>query len=177
MEFNTLVKTRFFSILQKYGFEIEEEFENVLRFQSPVMKVNIVFNPYDKSFLVEIGKRNETLYPLDNYVVKELFNSSLSLEQVTPEIFVQNLSTLFATQEGSEVLQGNVKILKNVTMRQSDDYMFELLLKQVLEISTKAWETNDYATFIDSVDKVGISKLPQSYRLKYKIAKQKLLAR
>ena len=48
MEFNTLVKTRFFSILQKYGFEIEEEFENVLRFQSPVMKVNIVFNPYDK---------------------------------------------------------------------------------------------------------------------------------
>ena len=55
MEFNTLVKTRFFSILQKYGFEIEEEFENVLRFQSPVMKVNIVFNPYDKSFLVEIG--------------------------------------------------------------------------------------------------------------------------
>lgn len=112
MEFNTLVKTRFFSILQKYGFEIEEEFENVLRFQSPVMKVNIVFNPYDKSFLVEIGKRNETLYPLDNYVVKELFNSSLSLEQVTPEIFVQNLSTLFATQEGSEILQGNVKILK-----------------------------------------------------------------
>ena len=71
------------------------------------MKVNI-----DKSFLVEIGKRDETLYSLNDYVVKELFNSSLSVEQVTPEIFVQNLSMLFATQEGIEILQGNVKNLK-----------------------------------------------------------------
>ena len=141
------------------------------------MKVNIVFNSYDKSFLVEIGKRDETLYSLNDYVVKELFNSSLSVEQVTPEIFVQNLSMLFATQEGIEILQGNVKNLKTFMIRQSDNYTFELLLKQALEIPTKAWEANDYAAFVDSIDKIGISKLPQSYRLKYKIAKQKLLTK
>ena len=106
-----------------------------------------------------------------------LFNSSLSVEQVTPEIFVQNLSMLFATQEGIEILQGNVKNLKTFMIRQSDNYTFELLLKQALEISTKAWEANDYAAFVDSIDKIGISKLPQSYRLKYKIAKQKLLTK
>ena len=141
------------------------------------MKVNIVFNPYDRSFLVEIGKRDETLYLLDDYVVKELFNSSLSVEQVTPEIFVQNLSTLFATQEGIEILQGNVKKLKSIMIRQSDNYTFELLLKQALEISTKAWEANDYAAFVNSIDKIGINRLPQSYQLKYKIAMQKLLTK
>ena len=177
MEFNALVKTRLFPILQKYGFEIEIELKNILRFQSPVMKVNIVFNLYDRSFLVEIGKRDETLYSLNDYVVKELFNSSLSVEQVTSETFVQNLSMLFATQEGIEILLGNVKSLKSIMIRQSDNYTFELLLKQALEISIKAWEANDYAAFINSIDKIGISKLPQSFRLKYKIAKQKLLTK
>ena len=88
-----LVKAQIFTILQKYGFEIAEERKNILLFQSSGMKVNIVFNRYDRSFLVEIGKQDNELYPLNDYVVKELFHSSLSIEQVTPEIFVQNLLT------------------------------------------------------------------------------------
>jgi hypothetical protein len=46
MEFNTLVRTQLFPILQKYEFEIAEEFKNIVRFQSSVMKVNVVFNDY-----------------------------------------------------------------------------------------------------------------------------------
>lgn len=174
MEFNTLIKTKFFPILKKYNFEIAEEFKNILRFQSFVMKVNIVFNQYDKSFLVEIGIQDDTVYPLGDCAVKELFNSSLSIEQVTPEIFVQNLSTLFETKEGISILQGNVKSLKSIVMQQSENYTGGLLLKQTLEISAKAWEANDYAAFVESIDKIGIANIPQSYQLKYKIAKQKL---
>lgn len=175
MEFNALVKTRLFSILQKYDFELVEESKNVLRFQSPILKLNIAFNQYDRSFLVEIGKREDTLYSLNDNVVKEILNSSLSVEQVTPEIFVQNLFTLFSTHEGIELLRGNVKLLKSIMMQQSDNYTFEILLKQALETSKKAWEANDYAAFVYSLDRIGINKLPQSYRLKYEIAKQKLL--
>lgn len=174
MEFNTLVKAQLSPILQKYGFGIAEEFKNIFRFQSSVMKVNVVFNQYDRSFLVEIGKQDDELYPLNDYVVKELFHSSLSVEQVTPEVFVQNISVLFGTPEGVELLQGNVKSLKNIAIQQSENYTSELLLKHGLEFALRAWEAKDYATFVESIDKIGIRKIPQSYQLKYKIAKQKL---
>lgn len=174
MEFNTLVKTQLFTILQKYGFEIAEEFKNILRFQSSGIKVNVVFNRYDGAFLVEIGKQDNELYPLNDYVVKELFHSSLSVEQVTPEIFVQNLSAIFCTPEGIELLQGNVKPMKSIAIQQSDNYTSELLLNQGLEVASKAWEAKNYIAFVESINKIGISKIPQSYQLKYKIAKQKL---
>lgn len=175
MEFNTLVKTYLLPILQKYGFEVIEEFKNIVRFQSSVMKVNLVFNDYDKSHLVELGRQGETLYPLNNNVVKELWGASaLPVEQITSEVFVRNLSLLFETKEGVEILLGNISFLKSIISQESEEYTFELLQKQVLEAASKAWEANDYLSFIESVDKIDISKIPQSYQLRYKIAKQKL---
>lgn len=175
MEFNILVKTQLLPILQMYGFEIVEEFKNIIRFQSSVMKVNLVFNDYDKSHLVELGRQGETLYPLNDNAVKELWGSSaLPIEQVTSKIFVQNLSLLFETKEGIEILKGNVSLLKSIISQQSEDYTSEIMQKQALEIASRAWEANDYVTFIESIEEIGISKIPQSYQLKYKIAKQKL---
>lgn len=175
MEFNTLVKAQLFPIFQKYGFRIAEEFKNILRFQSSVMKVNLVFNDYDKSHLVELGRQGETLYPLNNNAVKALWGSfALPVEQVTSEIFVQNLFLLFETKEGVEILKGNISLLESAISQQSKNYTSELLLNQELEISAKAWAVNDYAAFVESIDKIGVSKIPQSYQLKYKIAKQKL---
>ena len=174
MEFNTLVKTHLLPILQKYGFEIAEELKNIVRFQSSVMKVNLVFNDYDKSHLVELGRQGETLYPLNDSAVKELWGSALSIEQVTSETFVQNLSLLFETKEGAEILKGNVNSLKSVIMLRSEKYTSELMQKQTLEAALRAWEANDYVAFIESLDQIDISKIPQSYQLRYKIAKLKL---
>lgn len=174
MDFNALVKVHLFPVLQKIGFEMAEESKNILRFQSSVMKVNIAFNQYDRSFLVEIGKKNDMLYPLNDYAIKKVFDSSLSVEQVTQEVFVQNISSLFETNEGVTILQGDITPLKNVILQQSEDYASELLLKQTLEISEKAWKTKDYAAFVKILDKVGITRVPRSYQLKYKIAKQRL---
>jgi hypothetical protein len=174
MEFNVLVKTRLFPILQKYGFEIAEEFKNILQFQSSVIVINIVFNNYEKSCYISMGKKEDTLLPLNDNAVKELFNSSLSVEQVTPEIFVQNLSTLFETKKGAEILKGNIAPFIKFKLSEINDYNTELLKKQALEAASKAWEANDYVGFVENIDKVGVSKIPQSYQLKYKIAKQKL---
>lgn len=174
MEFNTLVKTYLLPILRKYGFQATEEFRNIVHFQSSNMKVNLVFNDYDKSHLVEIGRQVETLYPLNDNMVKELWGSSaLPIEQVTSKVFVQNLSFLFETKEGIEILKGNVSLLNSIFSQESENYTFELMKKQILEAATKAWDANDYLSFVDSIDKIGISKIPQSYQLKYKIAKQK----
>lgn len=174
MEFNTLVRMQLFPILQKYGFEIAEEFKNIVRFQSSVLKINVVFNNCDRSYLVEIGRQGETLYPLNDNVVKEYFNYQISIEQVSLETFVKNISLLFETKEGAEILKGNIAPFIKFELSEINDYNNDLLEKQALEVASKAWKANDYATFVDSIDKVGISKISRSYQLKYKIAKQKL---
>lgn len=174
MEFNTLVKTQLFPILQKYGFEIAEEFKNILRLQSSVIEINIVYNDYEKSCYISIGRKERSLYELRNNAVRELLNSSLSVEQVAPEIFVQNLSLLFETEEGIALLKGHIDDFIKFKISEDNHYTSELMEKQVLEVASKAWEASDYLSFVDSIDKIGFSKIPQSYQLKYKIAKQKL---
>lgn len=176
MDFNILVKTQFFPILQKYGFEIKEEFRNILRFQSSDMKLNVAFNQYDRSFLVEIGKRDKTLYPLNDNVVKVLFNSSLPIERVKPEAFVQNLALVFESKKGVEILKGNMESFQGTVILQSGNYTSELISKQLLDVASKAWKNNDYMTFIESMDKLEYGNIPRSYQSKYKIAKQKLKA-
>jgi hypothetical protein len=174
MEFNTLVRIQLLPILRKYGFEIAEDFKNIVRFQSTVMMVNIVFNNYDKSHLVELGRLGESLYPLNNNAIKVLFSSELSIEQVTSKVFTQNLSLLFEQQEGVEMLKGNLEPLGNFTIIQSEHYTSELIQRQELEIASKAWKEKDYKNFVESINKMGIDKVPQSYKLKYKLAIQRL---
>ena len=174
MEFNVLVKTQLFPILNKYGFDIIEEFKNIVCFQSSVMKVNVVFNDCEKSNFVEIGKQNEVLHPLNDNAIRVIFNSDLHIEKVTPEIFVQNLSVIFQQKKGIEILNGNTNHLVEFIEKESNDYTFELLKRQTLETALKAWEMNDYRAFIKSIDEMDIEKLPQSFQLKYKISKQKL---
>jgi hypothetical protein len=174
MEYNTLVRTSFFPILKNFGFDIAKEFKNIICFQSSVMKVNVVFNEYEKSNFIEIGRQNEVLYPLSNNAIRSIFNSVLSIEQVTPEIFVENLSVIFRQKEGVEILKGNIKHLVEFIEKESNDYTLELVQRQTLETASKAWEKNDYKAFIKSIDEIDIEKVPQSYQLKYKIAKQKL---
>ncbi|WP_280670968.1 MULTISPECIES: hypothetical protein [unclassified Dysgonomonas] len=173
MKFTSLVKAQLFPIFQEYGFNIIRESENTIQFKSLILKINVVFNKYDKSHLIEIGKEG-ALYPLNNNVVKELFDSNLSIEEVTSETFVQNLSVLFKTRKGAEMLNGNVEFLKKNIIQQSEDYTSELMQKQELEAAWEAWEVGDYEVFINKIDRIGVNKVPQSYQLKYKIAKHKL---
>lgn len=174
MEFNRLVKQQLFPIFQKEGFKILEEFKNIIRFESSTMKVNIVFNDYEKSNYIEIGRRGETLYPLNNNVVRNIFNSKLQIDQVSQEVFVNNLAMIFEQKEGVEILRGNIKYLVKFIEQESNDYTFELVQRQTLQAASKAWENKDYKGFINSIDKMNIEKIPQSYQLKYKIAKEKL---
>jgi len=173
MEFNTLVKEQLFPILEKVGFKLSEEFKNIIRFESSVLQINIVYNDYEKSNFIELGNKNDILYPLNDSVVKNVFKSELPINQVTPEIFVKNLGLIFESF-GLEILKGNIKNLVEYVEKGSSDYTFELVQRQTLETASKAWEKNNYKAFIKSIDEIGIEKLPKSYQLKYKIAKQKV---
>jgi hypothetical protein len=174
MKFNQLIKTHILPILQKYGFEISEEFKNIIRFQSSVVEINIVYNNREKSCYISMGRKGASfLCPLNDKAVKNLFGSELSIEKTASAVFVRNLSLLFEQPKGIDLLKGNVEPLENFIRQQSAYYTAELIRKQALETASKAWETNDYITFVESMDKIDISKIPRSYQLKYTIAKRK----
>jgi hypothetical protein len=174
MEFNTLVKAELYPILQKYGFDISKEYKNIVRFQSTKIEINIVFNNYEKSNYISIGRKNEILYPLSNNAIRIIFNSDLHIELVTSEIFVQNLSVIFQQKEGIEILKGNINYLVEFIEKEINDYNLKIMHRQTLEIASKAWARNDYKAFIKSMDEIDIEKVSKSYQLKYQIAKQKL---
>ncbi|GHT75415.1 hypothetical protein AGMMS50262_10650 [Bacteroidia bacterium] len=174
MEFNKLVKTKLFPIFQKYGFVMEEELKNVLQFKSSAVEIRIVYNNYENSCFIAIGRIGDTL-PLDNNAMKNVFNSTLDIERVTSEKFVSNLSLFFETKEGTEILKGNIAPFIKFRIIEANNYTSQLLQEQTLETAAKAWEANDYGTFVKNIDKVGFSKIPQPYQLKYKIAKQKIV--
>ncbi len=174
MEFNTLIKEELLPILEKVDFRLSQEFENIIRFESSFLQINIVYNDYEKSNFIEVGNKNNILYPLNDSVVKNVFKSELPIDQVTPNIFVRNLGLIFEKSPGLEILKGNIKKLVDYVEKESNDYTLEIVQRQTLETASKAWEKNNYKAFVKIIDEIGIEKLPKSYQLKYKMAKQKV---
>lgn len=180
MEFNTLVKAQLFPILQKYGFEKADESKNYLKFESDNLVVVICRDERENSNLLYVGKKDSNQYLIDGNIIKRFFISDLEREFKIPERtiedFVNNLF-IFFTEAGYRLLKEESEVLLNIKkfiIQQSENYTSELLLEQGLEVASRAWEAKDYTAFVESIDKIGINKIPKSYQLKYKIAKQKL---
>lgn len=174
MNFNDLVKKEIGPILEKHEYALVEEMNNFLRFESLSTRFEVSFDVRDRSLLVEFGRPGGRVWPLNNDAVKKLLFSNLAVENVVPEVFVKNLASLLETKQGSELLNGKIEELKNFIMQQSREYTESLRREHLMSLADKAWEEQDFVTFIKCVDQIGIDHLTRSYKLKYKIAKRKL---
>lgn len=178
MEFNTLVKTKFFfPILRKYGFEIVEEFKNILRFQSSTIKIDIVHNPFENSNSLWVGKKDKgDEIEINNNTLTFYFKSNLKLSEVPNKAFINNLITFFEN-EGKSLLIGNereINDLEKFNLVRSKKYTLDLLHQQNLNEADKAWSQKDFKKFISIINKFGYEQFPKSYLLKYRIAKEKI---
>lgn len=174
MEFNTLVKTKLFPILQKHGYIKLEESKNYISFLSAALKINVIYNDRENSNLIQLGHPAVFLYPLNDEAVQAVFHSDLPVERVSSETFVNNLCTLFQQKEGAEILNGHMKELSSFIDQQSHDYTAALLKRQALAAASRAWDRKDYGEFIKCLDKLGLDQVPKSLQLKYKMAKDRL---
>lgn len=174
MEFNKIIKDILLHTFLENGFVIYEEFENTIRLKSNLIEINMFFNKYERSNIIEIGKLDGFLYPLNNTVIINLFNSDLKIEQVTSEIFAKNLAVIFEQPEGINILNGNIERLEMIIKKISEDYTFDLILKGKLLSASQAWLKNDFKTFIEILEKIQNNKIPELYLLKYKYAKLKI---
>lgn len=174
MEFNDVMKKKIFPILHKYGFNIGKDSEESILFQSYNVKVHIICNDYEHSFLIEIGKVGEMLYPLNNEIIRLVFNLEFPIEKISLSSFVENTILLFESKIGIEILKGNIKLLKDSIEKQARNYTLKIIQEQALDSALKAWELKDYVSFIKNIDIIGLDKVSKSYQLKYEIAKQKV---
>lgn len=175
MEFNKLVIDRFNLIFQK-NIHVIEQFRNYVKIKLDDVVITVSRDEREGSNSIYIGRKESSLYPLNENVLKDVFNSALKIDYVTPEVFVNNLVTFFAA-EGNALIAGNPDALKKVEKyvdKVSNEYTKELIDNQNLAAANKAWEEGNYKDFIKYLDRTDRQKLPSSYELKYKIAHQKL---
>lgn len=174
MNFNTLIKEIIFPILKEHEYTLVEEMNNCLRFESLAARFEVAFDVRDRSLMVQIGRRGGRVWTLNNDAVKKVLFSDLAVENVVPEVFINNLATLLKTEKGSELLDGKIEELKNFIMQQSREYTESLRREHLMSLADKAWEEQDFVRFIKCVDQIGIEHLTRSYKLKYKMAKRKV---
>jgi len=175
MEFNKLVIERFDLIFQK-NVHVVEQFRNYVKIKMGNLVITVSRDEREASNSIYIGSKESSLYPLNENVLRGVFNSALKIDYVTPEAFVNNLVAFFAA-EGNALIAGNTDALKKVEKyvdKVSNEYTTELIDKQNLDAANKAWEEGNYKDFINYLDKTDRQRLPSSYELKYKIAHQKL---
>ena len=176
MEFNKIVTDRFEPIFHKNNLRVIEQFNNYVKIESDDIVIIISHNERENSNSFYIGIKDSSLYPIDENVLKGIFNSALKINYVTPYVFVNNLA-LFLEGEGSSLIDGNKDTLRTVEkyiQNKSNEYTAELVNKQNLDAANKAWEDGNYKDFIMYLNKTDKQKLPSSYKLKYKMAQQKL---
>jgi hypothetical protein len=176
MNFNKLIFDKLDSIFQKHNLQVVEQFENYVKFKSEKSIVVISHAERENSNSLYIGPNEDFLYPINENVLKKVFNSVLRIEKVTPEAFISNLE-LFFKREGNSLLDGDIEkinAIKSYIHKESEEYTVKLMQRQNLDAANKAWEEGNFKDFIKYLDKMDKEQLSLSYEKKYKIAQQKL---
>lgn len=172
MKFNEQVKDVLWRQLQKEGYSIDEESENLVVFTCGIQQIRFIYDYYDYTHLVSIGKGNES-YSLDSEVVKMVFGLEILLGQVPRDIFLNNAAYLFRQKEGIDILRGETDKLEQAVKEYSATYTKALLKRQDLTRADNAWENRDYQSFIEIMNQMDMPELAESYRKKYEITQKK----
>ncbi len=175
-EFNSLVLNHLAPLFNSHGLLVIRELQDQLTFRSERVVIKLVHNKLENSNALYAAKDTSFLYPIDEKLVKTIFNTDVKIDFVLPEVFVKNL-VIFFENEGRILLEGNDTILKAIEEyihATSKRYTNELVNKQNLEAADKAWKESDYSTFIQYIQQTDKEYLSPAYELKYKMAVDKL---
>lgn len=176
MEFNRLVIDILLPFFKKYNFHVEDQYENYIKLKSKRVEIIISHNELDKTNSLSLVVGKGFSYPIDENVLKQIFQCDVKIDNVIPEFFVKNLSVFFE-DKGKTLLEGDVLVLESIVeyvQKKSHEYTSSLLNSQDLAQADRAWEDTDYRGFIKYIDTIGILNVLPSYQLKYRIAQKKL---
>lgn len=173
MEFVEQVLKELNPLIRRNNLILLEKTNDYLKLATEYLLITIAHNRLENSNLLFLGRHETTPHiEIGNEVLKSVFRSQLKLENVSTGQFVVNL-VLFFENEGMALLKGEedkMAELERFNFARSQAYTADLILRQSLETAEKFWITKDYNRFVKLIEQIDVSKLPISFKRKYKIA-------
>lgn len=177
MEFNKLVFKELGIIFKSNNLHIIEQSNNHVKLKSKSLVITLIHDERENSNGIYVGSNEDFLYPVNEFILKNAFNSNVKIDNVTPEVFLNSLC-IFFENDGKSLISGNqyaLEVIKKYVYNASETYTDLIVNTQILEAANKAWDKRNYKEFIIYIDKLDKQILPESYLLKYKIAIKKLV--
>lgn len=128
MEFNELILNKLKSIFQKHNFYAKEQFKNYVKLESENLVIIFSHDKRENSNSFYAGRAENSAYPIDEDVIETVFDFTLQISNVKPEVFVNNLA-LFFEKKGEAFLDGDIETLKKIETyiyKKSKDYTNQL---------------------------------------------------
>ncbi|GIL24546.1 MAG: hypothetical protein BroJett042_30590 [Bacteroidota bacterium] len=180
MEFNRLLHSKLDSIFEQNNLRVIEEYGGFVKLKSPFVVMSFSHDRMENSNSFFVG-RDDAEYLVDADIAELLFHLEEGKIFLRPETsegdFLDNIVMLLESHEGKKLLSGEMSKLSDVDKyvnSKAKIYTSNLLNKQYLNAANQSWEEKDYQGFIDNLSHTDKDKLPSSYRLKLKIAFQKI---
>lgn len=176
MEFNQLISQKLQSLFTEHGLKMTEQSKYIVRYESNELVISLSHNPRENSNTLWVGRKNFNEVEIDNQIMREHFSSDLKLSNLPQETFANNVF-LFFMGDGEKLMEGNERALislEKFNEQRSQEYTANLVDKQNLEAANKAWKDGNYSEVIKYLEKINTDDLPESFRQKYKIARQRL---
>ena len=158
-------------IFEASGFKVVDSFKNFLKLESKKVTVTIGYDERENANLFSVGQNNKDSHFLNSKNLKEVFNYNNSSNNY------RDFLIDFLKNEGKGILTGDMDKLIELDAyedKQAEIYTAIIINRQCISKAENAWTKKDYLTFIATIDQMDKDDLPNSYKLKYKIARDRI---
>lgn len=175
--FNQLVHDSLDQLLIENGYRITEESEGYVQYSSGRVTLIFTYDEREKSNHFYIAENEDDEFPIGDKLIKSIFHSSLRIENLPSDVFVDNINRLLSETEGKTIMIGTdaYEKIKDYVESESRSYTNDLLRRQFIQKADLAWKNKDYREFLNNIDRISKEELPPSYLLKYKIAHKNVI--
>lgn len=175
MKFNKIINENIRKILDHNGFILDEEYTGYLKFINGEIIIVLAYYDYDKTYSFNFGIKGFNVIEINNKILKNFFKTDILFENLAINDFYKSVELFL--KENLEFLVFNYttlyKTIEYESLSASHNYTRIIIDRQNKELLDKAWKDMKYNEFIKMVESNGLENYPNSYKLKYKIAKNK----
>ena len=168
------IEEKIFPLFTNNGFRISAQLDHYVKFESSCTTFTLTYVAREYAFYFHLGHLNGLLTELDEPTMKDFFNENIKSYR-TRDIANNLLDFLNGT--GQSILANDINMLNRLeaySREKSKKLLAEFTILQKLDFAKAFWAEKEYSKFIDCLNAVDKSLLPESLIKKYKIALKKI---
>lgn len=177
MSFNKKIKDKLDKLLSSNNYELLEDQDNSIEYKSDNLAVRLVYNIREQIGMCWIGRNIDLPIEITDRLLIDFFKSDRRIDNESLESFALSIYEFFLA-EGKGLLEGNVEVLTLVEefiRKKNEEYTKEIIANRYLFEANKAWNAEKYEEYLEITKKINPENLPNSIKLKSKIASKRLM--